>query len=143
MNAMQISSQRANPVSVAVSPLAVRLANAAACLGVALFVLTMAVAAFGADPGSTVWNRAGGVLAGSLICLVMVRKARAGKRGAYTRVRWITAVAGVTMMVTAVIAGSFPLWFRAEQVVHALVIAALACALNAPALLGDRSNRAR
>ncbi|MFI7424886.1 hypothetical protein [Nonomuraea sp. NPDC049684] len=143
MNAMQISSQRATPLSVAVSPLAVRLANAAAGLGVALFAVTMAVAALGTDPGSTVWNRAGGVLAGSLICLVMVKKAQAGSRGAYTRVRWITAVAGAAMMVTAVIAGSLPLWFRAEQAVHALVIGALACALNAPALLGNRPARSR
>ncbi|MEU8319682.1 hypothetical protein AB0C33_15045 [Nonomuraea sp. NPDC048881] len=143
MNAMQISSQRATPVSVAVSPLALRLANAAAGLGVALFVLTMAVAALGAAPGATVWNRAGGVLAGSLICLAMIKKAQAGSRGAYTRVRWITAVAGAAMMVTAVIAGSFPLWFRAEQAVHALVIGALACALNAPALAGARSGRSR
>ncbi|MFI6316531.1 hypothetical protein ACIBG8_03380 [Nonomuraea sp. NPDC050556] len=111
-----------------------RLGNTLAGLGIGLFCLTMAAAAIGPEPDQIVWTRAGGVLAGSVICLFMVRRILAGQRQAYVRMRLISLAACALVTVGVALPGPYPAWFRAEQVVHALVLAALVYALNRPAL---------
>lgn len=109
-----------------------RLAYAIAGLGIGMFLLTMAVAALGHEPANNVWTKAGGILAGSVICLILTKRVLAGSKGTYDRLRIISLVACALVAANVALPGVIPVWFRAEQVVHGLLLATLAWALWSP-----------
>jgi hypothetical protein len=95
----------------------------------AISVATLGVAAaVGGNP--TVWVRGGIVTAIAAILTVLVRRAYAGSRGAYLRMRLMTTIAPVAVaVIVALPHDGFPVWMKAEQVVVGLLLAAAAVAL--------------
>ncbi len=72
------------------------------------------------------WVRAVIVLASSLLTLWFAAQAAGGSARGYLRLRIVTAVMVVAIVVIVVIPGAFPVWLRVEQAVCGLVLAAVA-----------------
>lgn len=77
------------------------------------------------------WVRVGVTLFAGLIYVWLIRRLRQGRRMAYLRVLWISIV-GLAALGYLAVEGQFPVWMRMEQVVQALVLAALLYAITRP-----------
>ncbi len=102
----------------------------------AVSVLALVVAAFLsiADPAEVnwvVWLRGSVVAAASLVFVAVTRAAARGSRAAYTRMRWISILApiGILLILIAPDTG-YPLWMKVEQGIVGAIIVAVAMILN-------------
>ncbi|WP_436529883.1 hypothetical protein [Actinoplanes sp. HUAS TT8] len=69
-----------------------------------------------------VWVRGTIVAAASLLSLLFAVKALRGNRKALLRLRIVTAIMLVAIVVIVAIPGMFPLWFKLEQVACGLLL---------------------
>jgi hypothetical protein len=109
-----------------------------ALFGIVL-VLSLATLATAAVIGSNsqVWVRGTIVAVIAVLLLVLARRAHAGSRGAYIRMRVMSTVAPIAVLaIVAIPHDGFPGWMKVEQGVVGALLAAAAV------LLGRRSVRA-
>jgi hypothetical protein len=78
-----------------------------------------------------VWLRGGVVAVASLVLIAVTAAAARGSRGAYLRLRWISILApiGIVLILVAPDAG-YPLWMKLEQAIVGALIVAIAIQLN-------------
>lgn len=79
---------------------------------------------------ATAWTRSTVVAVVSLVTLSMAVVASRGSRGAWWRLRIATAVQIVAIAVVVAVPSSIPAWLRAEQVVCAVLLVAVAWLAN-------------
>jgi hypothetical protein len=102
-------------------------------LFIAVFAISVATlgAAAAVGANTTVWVRGAIVTAIAAILVASARRAFAGSRGAYLRMRLMTAIAPVAVVVIVALPhDGFPAWMKAEQVVVGLLLAGAAVMLN-------------
>ena len=94
---------------------------------------------------SAVWVRGTIVVASSLITYLLTVRASQGNRGAYRRLRIISAALVIAIAVIIALPGTFPLWLKIEQGACGLILLAIAVIINSAhlrALLGaDKTER--
>ncbi|MER6950667.1 hypothetical protein ABT294_42285 [Nonomuraea sp. NPDC000554] len=103
----------------------------------ALFVVMLAISvaalAVAAVVGGNwvVWLRGGAVAAASAWLVALSGQAAGGRRAAYVRIRFISTVAplGIILILVAPDSG-YPLWMKVEQGVIGVVLAAVAVLVN-------------
>jgi hypothetical protein len=83
-----------------------------------------------AEVNSAVWTHGIIVAASALVAFAVTVRAARGSRGAYRRLRVISAVVVVTIGVIIALPGSFPLWMKAEQGVAGLLMIGVAVLVN-------------
>ncbi|MFI5660392.1 hypothetical protein [Streptomyces sp. NPDC051684] len=81
-----------------------------------------------------VWVRTVIVVASALLTYRFAAGAARGSIGAYRRLRIVTAVMTVAIVVIVVLPGVFPVWLRVEQSVCGLLLLAVVVALNGRAI---------
>jgi hypothetical protein len=119
MTARTVSLGAARPLLVAYAALSVL------TVGV-LFVLRD-------DPAvatAPAWVRASIVLVSSLLTLLFAAQAAAGSARGYLRLRLVTAIMLVAIIVIVAIPGAFPVWLRVEQAVCGLLLAGVVLLIN-------------
>jgi hypothetical protein len=79
---------------------------------------------------AAVWTRGIIVAASSLVTFLLTLRAERGSRGAYRRLRIISAAMIVAIVVIIALPGDFPLWVKIEQGACAIVLLRLAALLN-------------
>ncbi len=77
-----------------------------------------------------VWIRGTIVAASSVLTLALAAGAARGSRGAYRRLRIITAVMPVAIVVIIALPGTFPLWMKIEQAVCGLLLLGVVAIVN-------------
>ena len=83
-----------------------------------------------AEVNSAVWTHGILVAASALVAFGLAVRAARGSRGAYRRLRIISAVIVVAIAVIIALPGSFPLWMKAEQGVAGLFMIGVAVLVN-------------
>jgi hypothetical protein len=100
----------------------------------AVSVLTLAAIALLRNDASVVnpavWIRGTIVAASSVLTLALAAGAARGSRGAYRRLRIITAVMPVAIVVIIALPGTFPLWMKFEQAVCGLLLLGVVAIVN-------------
>jgi hypothetical protein len=100
----------------------------------AVSVATLAVVVLLRNDASVVnpavWIRGTIVAASSLLTLAFAVRAARGSRGAYRRLRIITAVMTVAIVVIIALPGTFPLWMKFEQAVCGLLLLSVVAIIN-------------
>ena len=76
------------------------------------------------------WVRASIVLVSSLLTLLFVAQAAGGSARGYLRLRLVTAIMLVAIVVIVAIPGAFPAWLRVEQAVCGLLLAGVVLLVN-------------
>jgi hypothetical protein len=104
------------------------------CAAVSLLALAVSAVLSVADPAAVnwvVWLRGSAVAVASLVFVRVTAAAAGGSRRAYTRMRWVCAVApvGIVLIVAAPHSG-YPLWMKVEQGVIGVIVVAIAVLLN-------------
>jgi hypothetical protein len=79
---------------------------------------------------AAVWIRGSIVVASAVLMSVFTTRAARGSRGAYRRVRIISAVMVVAIVVIISLPGTFPLWMRIEQGVCGLLLVGVVAQVN-------------
>ena len=79
---------------------------------------------------SVVWVRDSLMLASAVLLCVFARLAVLGSRRAFTRVRIVSVVIPLAIVVLIALPVPFPLWMRVQQGMGALTVAGLAVAVN-------------
>jgi hypothetical protein len=79
------------------------------------------------------WSRAVVVVIVAVVHTFLIRRLRAGRRGAWRRVL-LRAVVGIAGIGYLVLSGQYPVWVRAEQIVQGLVLLGLLWAATRPAV---------
>ncbi|SEN53380.1 hypothetical protein SAMN05216267_1006152 [Actinacidiphila rubida] len=101
-------------------------------------VLTLgAAAALSGDSSavnSAVWIRGTIVAAGALVMYLCAVRAARGSRGAYRRLRVLSAVTVAAVVGVVSLPGTFPLWMKAEQSACGLVLVAVVALANSRAV---------
>jgi hypothetical protein len=109
----------------------------AACY-LTLSVLTVvAVVLMRHHPGMVtpaVWGRTTIVAATSLVLMSLVVRAARGSVRAYRRLRVVSAIMLVAIVVVLAVPGAFPAWLKAEQAVCGLLVLGLVVQANRPSL---------
>ncbi|MFI5615301.1 hypothetical protein [Amycolatopsis sp. NPDC051903] len=77
-----------------------------------------------------VWVRTVIVVASALLTLTFTLRASKGSRRAYLRLRLVTGVMLVALVVIAALPGAFPVWLRVEQGVCALLLLGVVLTVN-------------
>ena len=77
-----------------------------------------------------VWIRGTIVAASSVLTLAFAAGAARGSRGAYRRLRVITAVMPVAIVVIIALPGTFPLWMKVEQAVCGVLLLGVVAVVN-------------
>ncbi|WP_030443573.1 hypothetical protein [Actinoplanes subtropicus] len=77
-----------------------------------------------------VWIRGSIVAAASLLTLLFAVRAVRGDRKMLLRLRLVTAIMLVALVVIASLPGAFPVWFRLEQALCALFLLPVAVQIN-------------
>ena len=100
----------------------------------AVSVLTLAVIVLLRNDASVVnpavWIRGTIVAASSVLTLAFAAGAARGSRGAYRRLRIITAVMPVAIVVIIALPGTFPLWMKVEQAVCGVLLLGVVAIVN-------------
>ncbi|NMO56594.1 hypothetical protein HH310_36155 [Actinoplanes sp. TBRC 11911] len=81
-----------------------------------------------------VWTRAVIVAASSLLTLRFTVGASRGSSRHFLRLRIVTAVMLVAVVVIVALPGAFPVWLRAEQAVCGVLLLGVVALVNSPAL---------
>lgn len=76
------------------------------------------------------WVRASIVLVSSLLTLLFAAQAAGGSPKGYLRLRLVTAIMLVAIIVIVAIPGAFPVWLRVEQAVCGLLLAGVVLLVN-------------
>jgi hypothetical protein len=102
-------------------------------------VLTLAAAAVLSRTDSSavnaaVWIRGTFVAAGALVMFLCAGRAARGSRGAYRRLRILSAVTVAAIVAVVSLPGTFPLWMKADQVACGLVLVAIVAVTNSRAV---------
>lgn len=101
---------------------------------VAISVLTLAAIILLRDHPdmvtSAVWVRGTIVVASSLITYLLTVRAGQGNRGAYRRLRIISAALVVAIAVIIALPGTFPLWLKIEQGACGLILLGIVVIIN-------------
>ncbi|MFD0694644.1 hypothetical protein ACFQZT_11120 [Paenibacillus sp. GCM10027628] len=79
-----------------------------------------------------VWSRIIGLLVMSTLYLIFGYQLRRGKSWAYRRVRLISLIGAVGIVLLVTMPGPFPTWIRVEQSLQGLVLLAVAWILTRP-----------
>ncbi|WP_425827383.1 hypothetical protein [Streptomyces fractus] len=77
-----------------------------------------------------VWTRTVIVVGSALLTYRFAARAAQGSRGAYRRLRVVTAVMTLAIAVIVVLPGVFPVWLRVEQSACGLLLLAVVVAIN-------------
>lgn len=77
-----------------------------------------------------VWTRGTIVVASSALTLLFARSAARGSRRGYLRLRIVSAVMLVAIVVIIALPGTFPLWMKGEQAVCGLLLLAVTLLVN-------------
>jgi hypothetical protein len=77
-----------------------------------------------------VWIRGSVVAASSLLTLALAVRAARGSRRAYLRLRLITAIMPVAIVVIIALPGTFPVWMKVEQAVCGLLLLGVVAIVN-------------
>lgn len=98
-------------------------------------VLAISVTAVGVAAAiggsSTVWVRGAIVTVIAAVLIGLAKRAYAGSRGAYLRMRLMTTIAPVAVVVIVVLPhDGIPRWMKAERVIVGLLLAAAAITLS-------------
>ena len=100
----------------------------------ALSVLTLAaIIALRNDAAavnSAVWTRGSIVVASALLTFAFARRAARGSKKGYLRLRIVSAVMLVAIVVIVALPGTFPLWMKFEQGVCGLLLLGVALIVN-------------
>lgn len=100
----------------------------------ALSVLAMGVLVVLRDDAAVAtdaaWVRASIVLVSSLLTLLFAAQAGGGSPRGYLRLRLVTAVMLVAIIVIVAIPGAFPVWLRIEQAACGLLLAGVVLLVN-------------
>jgi len=86
----------------------------------------------GTSVDSAIWIRCSLVLASSIVLLLLGATASRGSRNAWVRLRIITAIVVVAVIVIVSIPGFLPDWVRIEQGVCGALVLPVAIMLNLP-----------
>jgi len=79
---------------------------------------------------TAVWIRGTIVVASALLTLSFAARAARGSRGAYRRLRIISAVMVVAIATIIALPGTFPVWMKVEQGVCGLLLIGVAIVVN-------------
>jgi hypothetical protein len=116
------------------SPKAFSLVKALLFGYLAVSVLTLAAIVLLRNDASVVnpavWIRGSIVAASSVLTLAFAAAAARGSRGAYRRLRIITAVMPVAIVVIIALPGTFPLWMKVEQAVCGVLLLGVVAIVN-------------
>jgi len=116
------------------SPKAFSLVKALLVGYLAVSVLTLAAIVLLRNDASVVnpavWIRGTIVAASSVLTLAFAAGAARGSRGAYRRLRVITAVMPVAIVVIIALPGTFPLWMKLEQAVCGVLLLGVVAVVN-------------
>src|SRR4051812_5614313 len=96
-------------------------------LAVGVLVVLRGDAAVATDAA---WVRASIVLVSSLLTLLFAAQAAGGSPRGYLRLRLVTTVMLVAIIVIVAIPGAFPVWLRVEQAVCGLLLAGVVLLVN-------------
>jgi hypothetical protein len=77
-----------------------------------------------------VWVRGTIVVASALLTVLFARSAARGSRRGYLRLRIVSAVMLVAIVVIIALPGTFPLWMKGEQAVCGLLLLGVALQVN-------------
>ncbi|TDP96172.1 hypothetical protein EV186_104154 [Labedaea rhizosphaerae] len=77
-----------------------------------------------------VWVRATIVVLSSLLTLLFTRQAAKGSRRGYLRLRLVSAIMLVAIVVIVALPGAFPVWLRLEQAVCGLLLLGVVIDIN-------------
>jgi uncharacterized membrane-anchored protein len=77
-----------------------------------------------------VWVRGTIVVISAALMFAFARRADRGSRGAYRRVRILSAVMVVAIAVIVALPGTFPVWMKIDQVVCGLVLLGVTVLVN-------------
>jgi hypothetical protein len=77
-----------------------------------------------------VWVRATIVVLSSLLTLLFTRQAANGSRRGYLRLRLVSAIMLVAIVVIVALPGAFPVWLRLEQAVCGLLLLGVVIDIN-------------
>ncbi|MCP2168826.1 hypothetical protein LX83_005704 [Goodfellowiella coeruleoviolacea] len=99
-------------------------------VGVAVFVVVVALAVAGHEVTSFMWGRAGGMLGSAAAAYWFTVLAARGARWAYVRVRIISVVVPIAIIAISGIPGALPPWFVAVQIAGALALVPAAVIVN-------------
>lgn len=83
-----------------------------------------------AEVNSAVWTRGSLAAASAVVTVAVAMRAADGSRGAYRRLRIISAVIVVAIALIIALPDGFPLWMKAEQGVAGVLMAAVAVLAN-------------
>ncbi|GAB3582373.1 hypothetical protein GCM10027445_55590 [Amycolatopsis endophytica] len=100
--------------------------------GVAVLVVVVALAVAGQEVSGFMWGRACGMVASAAVTWWLAGLAGRGSRSALVRVRIISVVVPVAIVVIDGIPGALPLWFAAAQIAGALALVPAAVMVNRP-----------
>jgi len=113
-------------------------------LGLAVFTVVVLLSINGDKVSSFMWGRASGVFASAVVTYWLIGLAARGSRAAYIRVRIISVVVPIAIVVIdSIILGALPAWFIAMQVVGALVLLPTAFIINRSELRAAFAKQAR
>ena len=87
-----------------------------------------------------VWVRAVIVAASSLLTLRFTLGAGRGSRRHFLRLRIVTAVMLVAIVVIVALPGAFPVWLRAEQAACGVLVLGVVALVNSPAVRSAYTN---
>ncbi|AEA25377.1 hypothetical protein ACFQ34_30430 [Pseudonocardia benzenivorans] len=121
---------------------AVRLATAYLVLSVAGVV---AIVLLRNDPAAVtpaVWIRGVIVAASAVLTFAFARRAAAGSRRALLRLRLVTAIMVVAIVVVVAVPGAFPVWLKIEQVVCGVLLLGIAMIADVPGVRQTLDRRA-
>jgi hypothetical protein len=99
-------------------------------LGIAALVAVIVLRHHPAEVNAAAWVRSIIVVGTALILLSAARLAARGSRGAFRRLRVISVVTTVAIVVVVALPGPFPGWLKAEQSVCGLLMLAVALLAN-------------
>jgi O-antigen/teichoic acid export membrane protein len=100
----------------------------------AISVLTLiAIIALRNDAGvvnAAVWTRGTIVVVSALLTFAFARRAARGSRKGYLRLRIVSAVMLVAIVVIVSLPGTFPVWMKCEQAICGLLLLSVAVVVN-------------
>jgi hypothetical protein len=99
-------------------------------IGIAALVVVILLRNHPAEVNPAAWVRSIIVVATALILLSAATLADRGSRGAFWRLRIISIVTTVAIVVIVVLPGTFPVWLKAEQSVCGVLMLGVALLAN-------------
>lgn len=87
------------------------------------------------------WVREIIVVVSAALTVAFARRAAAGSPRAFLRLRLVTAIMLVAIVVIVAVPGAFPVWLRVEQAVCGVLLLAVVVLVNGPTLRGAISGR--